>query len=355
MSRTPGIPSYQLHKATGLARVRVRGKDIWLGKHGTPESLVKYDEVIAELLQNREGSGARTVRRITVTALMAQWWVEAKRRYAGRGKGMFGNAGNWRTTIKMLREAYGDLPADDLGPKKVRDLIEATAKEQGWSRTYARDHMNRIRIIYKWAVSEELVDVASYERLRTVTIRAGKHTEAAGPVSDELVDKTLPLLKPRIAAMVQLLRLTAMRPNELVQMQVDDVDRSGDVWVYRVREHKTKYRGKVRCVFLGPRAQEVLGPWLLKASNFVFPASGRGGSPYTTDSLRRSVQRTTERYGIERWTLYQLRKSAASSIRSALDVEHAASVLGHSSSVVTQDHYARASESRAISAAKKLG
>ncbi|MEZ5939772.1 MAG: hypothetical protein R3C18_00170 [Planctomycetaceae bacterium] len=36
------VPKYALHKATGQARVRIDGKDIWLGKYGTPESMERY-------------------------------------------------------------------------------------------------------------------------------------------------------------------------------------------------------------------------------------------------------------------------------------------------------------------------
>jgi hypothetical protein len=32
------IPKYSHHKATGQARVRIDGKEHWLGKHGSPES-----------------------------------------------------------------------------------------------------------------------------------------------------------------------------------------------------------------------------------------------------------------------------------------------------------------------------
>ena len=58
---------------------------------------------------------------------------------------------------------------------------------------------------------------------------------------------------------------------------------------------------------------------------------------------------------IERWSPNQLRKRAATEIRSKLDVEYAASILGHSSSIVTADHYAAHDRQRAVEAARKLG
>jgi hypothetical protein len=42
------IPSYRLHKPTGLAVVRLNGHDVYLGEHGTPQSRAAYNRVIAE-------------------------------------------------------------------------------------------------------------------------------------------------------------------------------------------------------------------------------------------------------------------------------------------------------------------
>ena len=36
------IPKYRLHKTSGQALVQIRGKRIYLGKHGTPESRERY-------------------------------------------------------------------------------------------------------------------------------------------------------------------------------------------------------------------------------------------------------------------------------------------------------------------------
>ena len=41
-------PKYQLHKATGQARVRIKGRDIYLGKYRSPESEQRYRQVIAD-------------------------------------------------------------------------------------------------------------------------------------------------------------------------------------------------------------------------------------------------------------------------------------------------------------------
>ena len=46
------IPSYLLHQQSGQARVRIHGRDIYLGPFGTPESKEAYASLIAEHFAN---------------------------------------------------------------------------------------------------------------------------------------------------------------------------------------------------------------------------------------------------------------------------------------------------------------
>src|SRR5262249_30658156 len=82
------------------------------------------------------------------------------------------------------------------------------------------------------------------------------------PVEDERVDAVRPHVSRQVWAMVELQRLTGMRSGEVVIMRTGDVDRSGEVWVYTPAAHKSAHRGKERPIYLGPRAQAVLRPWL---------------------------------------------------------------------------------------------
>ena len=42
------LPKYRLHKPTGLGVVTLNGRDFYLGRYGTPESLEAYNRRIAE-------------------------------------------------------------------------------------------------------------------------------------------------------------------------------------------------------------------------------------------------------------------------------------------------------------------
>src|SRR5688500_10525314 len=48
--RSPQLPRYRLHRATGQAVVTLSGRDHYLGKHGSPESRARYQRLIREFV-----------------------------------------------------------------------------------------------------------------------------------------------------------------------------------------------------------------------------------------------------------------------------------------------------------------
>ena len=124
-----------------------------------------------------------------------------------------------------------------------------------------------IKRIFKWGASQELVPVKVYQALSTVAGLQKGRTDAVesppiAPVADELVDASLPYLPEIIADMVRLQRLTGCRPGEVCILRPVDVDTTGDVWIYRPASHKTQYRGRERMIYIGPKGQDVLCPYL---------------------------------------------------------------------------------------------
>ncbi|MGL4513026.1 MAG: tyrosine-type recombinase/integrase [Lacipirellulaceae bacterium] len=186
--------------------------------------------------------------------------------------------------------------------------------------------------------------------------------------------------------MVELQRITAMRPGEVCQMRAIDIDRSGNVWVYVPREHKTEHHGHVRRVYLGPQAQGVLQPWLhAEPEAYLFSpreavaeqraaaraarktkvqpsqqrraTGGRGRAPqecYTTDSYYYAIRRACGKAGVASWRPNQLRHTAATEIRRLHGIEAASILLGHRGVTVTQV-YAERDEARAVSVAAECG
>jgi len=190
--------------------------------------------------------------------------------------------------------------------------------------------------------------------------------------------------------MVRLQRLTGMRPAETCLLRPADIDRSGDVWIYRPTSHKTQHAGKERIISLGPKAQRILICYLARDSEmFCFRpcdsehkrraernaarctplSSGNGpgssrilkpkrepGDQYSSASYRRAIGRACDRafphptlsqvstaqlnrqelqdlrtwQQSHRWSPNQLRHSAATDIRRRFGLEAAQVVLGRS-------------------------
>jgi hypothetical protein len=92
-----------------------------------------------------------------------------------------------------------------------------------------------------------------------------------GPVPDAIVDRTIEHLCPTVAAMVRLQRVSAMRPDELDIIRARDLNMSGDIWEYRPDVWTTEHHDQDRVITLGPRAQEIIRPFLtLDISGYLF-------------------------------------------------------------------------------------
>lgn len=121
--------------------------------------------------------------------------------------------------------------------------------------------------IFAWAVEEELIDPTGYHALQSVKgLRYGRSSapESAPvrPVPFAFVDAVLPHVLPEVAAMIHLQLATGMRSGEMCSMRTCDIDASGEVWCYRPVRHKTQHHGHTREVWIGPKAQAILQPWL---------------------------------------------------------------------------------------------
>jgi integrase len=254
------VPSLRHHKARGLAVVTLGGKDFYCGKFGSRASRREYDRVVGEWLaagRPQIGGGAH---RLTMAELLVHYMEYAKGYYLPPSREIEGIT----LALRPLKDQYGHTLAADFGPLSLR------AVRDGWVRAgLARKHINsrvsKIRRLFKFAVSHELVPPSALDGLRAVEPLTFGHTTAVESPPREAVDEavfrmTLPHLTPTVRAMLELLWLTGARPSEVCSMRSADVDRSGEIWVYRPRSHKNAYRGHGRQIPLGPRAQRVLSP-----------------------------------------------------------------------------------------------
>ena len=95
------IPAYGLHRPTGQARVRINGKDHYLGPHGSEESKREYERLIRKLVTDRAAEEVRArvelATDLTVSELILGFLRHAKAYYVKDGR---------QTTPTILCWAY---------------------------------------------------------------------------------------------------------------------------------------------------------------------------------------------------------------------------------------------------------
>ena len=258
------IPKLCQHKSSGQAVVRLGGRDGYLGSWGTPRAKTEYDRVIAEWLAG--GRHADAVNDLTVAELLAAFWDHAEVYYRdGDGKPT-NELRNLRDAMGPLRRLYGRTAAAQFGPLALKAVRQAMI-EAGLCRTSINRRVNRLKHIFKWGVENELIPASIYHGLQALAgLRAGRsearESAPVRPVPDALVEAVLACASRQVGAMIRLQRLTGMRPGEVCSMRGIDLDTTGKLWLYRPARHKTAYLGHERMIFLGPRAQEIIRPFL---------------------------------------------------------------------------------------------
>lgn len=378
MPRTkPGtLPKLRHHKHTGRAVVTIQGRHIYLGRWGSPEAEAEYGRVIAEW----RATGAVPMPRSqpSVTSNLVSELTNAYRVHARRSLSDRTYAKCVTPAVDRLDATCGHLFVDQFSPRDLKAfqqrLLDEPAGTRGaLSRPYVNRLVSRVRSVFKWGVSEGLAPVEVWQGLTAVEgLRRGrcaaKDPEPVRPVSEDQIEETLPHLPPVVRDMVLLQRASGMRPGELCTVTMRQINFEEGLWVYRPTHHKTAHHGKSREVFLGPRCQEILRPYLRSELDLPLfsPAESeqrrRGGSQapararsaYGPVTYARAIRRACERAGVDHWTPNRLRHARATELRAAFGLDTAGAVLGHTRLETTQI-YAEQARTRAVEAALRSG
>ena len=154
-----------------------------------------------------------------------------------------------------------------FGPAELRACQDAMI-EANLSRTTVNARTRKLRRAFKWGVARSMVEPSVLHALQAVeAVRAGRkgvrddHRDTS-PIDDATLERTVAELSPTVAAMVRVQRLTGMRPGEICILRPRDLDREQPVWLYQPESHKTEHHGKWRVIPVGPKAQEILTPYL---------------------------------------------------------------------------------------------
>ncbi len=274
MIRSSKPPKYRLHKVRNLAVVRIDGRDYYLGRYDSPESWEKYYRLLTERASNSArpdaltgAAGHAAVSKVpTVAELVLAYADHCDEHYRKADGSFMAEHGHIKLAVRFARKLHGLTSADQFGPLALKAVRQAMV-DSGLSRTTINQRVCRVVRMFRWAAENEMLPASIYQALDAVEGLKKGRTRAAEPkrvrpVTDGDVEALRPFLTPQVWAIVELLRLTGARAGEVVPIRTADIDRSGDVWIYRPRSHKTEDHGHERVIVLGPRAIEVLTPWL---------------------------------------------------------------------------------------------
>lgn len=368
------------------AYVRYGGKKTYFGKWGSQESFRAF----AAWLRAQTPGIPRTLpaqEEITLAACVALYLGYAESYYSRDGK-TSQEFVNVRTAAQVLLRSIDDsFKAIDFGPRRLKDLqrdlaAEMTVPRQSrpakgsigeptadsppprpakpptlkYARTTINSIVDRIRRLFRWCVSEELIPASVLTALETVSglpkgRRLAREPQPVTAVSFYVVADTLPHVSPTVAAMVQVQALCGMRPQDVCGMTTGALDMRGDVWLYRPAQHKGTHRDQTLVKAIPLPAQEILRPLLRSnlSEPLFAPLDSRqfwGNAPrrmqrgfFTTaaygkaiaSGIQRAQKKAVEGEGdsVPHWAPNQLRHAIATELRRTASLEAAQVYLGH--------------------------
>ncbi|MBK8269384.1 MAG: site-specific integrase [Planctomycetes bacterium] len=345
------IPVYRHHKPSGLASVRLDGRDIYLGRHGTSESRSEYQRVIAEWLSNRTAepgaAKSKTAPSERIVDELSAAYLDFAKTYYVKNSALTGEYRNIGDAMRPLTALYGRARVCEFGPSELKAVRQAMIDSNLCRRTI-NNRINRIRRVFKWGVENEFVSAEILHALQAVApLKLGRcnvrEAEPVKPVPEHQIEPVLKLVAPQVAAMIRLQLLTGMRPGEVMQMRACDIDISGPIWVYQAMAHIHRGRRAAR--------QTPMTPSQAVRKRKRFPRRAPGDC-YDRRSYAWAIRRACDAAfppakhlkekdhaawcREHRWSPNQLRHNAATELRKQFGIEAARVVLGHSSADVTE-------------------
>jgi len=321
MPRPKSSPSYCIHSRSGRAYTTIDGQQVQLGPANSPESREAFDRVLGEWYANgrklpQNMSAAKDAPRTgpTVAIVLDRFWTHAETYYT---RPVLDDAGqprltpdgsvqtesteqlaHYRQVIRLTRRLYGGLEATRFGCPELEALREMMIRprtdpatgaiEAPWCRKHANRQVGRIKHIFGWAVTKGLVPVTVHQTLLLLPgLRIGKsaakETAAVQPVDEAKALAVAKCASEQVGVMIQLQLLCGMRSTEVCIIRPCDIDRTVTPWQYTPMFHKTQEHDIARVIPIGPKAREILTPFLDRAATaFCF-------SPIEAEAKRRAL------------------------------------------------------------------
>jgi integrase len=288
---------------------------------------------------------------LTVNELVLVFMKHANKHYLKNGK-VTDEVACIKSAIRPLVELYGATPVEQFGPLALKAVRQRMIDGKTMCRDFINKSIGRIRRVFRHAVENELVEPAVLQKLEAVAPLLAGRTEAIDhaprkPVPQEHIDQVKAIVPERTKDIIELMLLTGSRPGELVNLTGEMINRSTDIWVADLADHKNRHRGKERFLVFGPKAQLILTRYLsANPSERLFRVARA--------TIGNQVKAACDELEIERFSPHWLRHNAASWLREEYGLDVAQIMLGHASASMTE-LYAHLNLKKAITVARDAG
>jgi integrase len=413
----PRIPNLCWHKSNRRYYVTLNGVQVYLcerlpgsGKpNATPMPVVKaYEDAIREHLSNRKELPDPIGSDPTINELWLGYCQHVQSHYVKHGKPT-SEVQTIRDACRVVAQLHGTLKAREFTPGKLREVRQVYV-EKDWNRDHINKQVSRVRNMFAWAVSFDLIQESVHRGLELVPpLAKGRPAWPNGPVPREgkrikpveswAVARTVPFLPETLRPLVVAHWWIGCRASEACMMHTSEFEVEHDLLKWSPRQHKTEHHEDTEPLVyrLGPNAQLAILPRLLPAllppvlpksprdrsrywSHFgpnpgpvgwLFPVRGRGrhssrgAGHWTRGSYRQAVargirlankNRAADEPIIPHWSPLQIRHARATIIRDLhpKGAEASQAALRHKQ-LSTTEIYAEISEELARDVARRFG
>ncbi|MCY2944846.1 MAG: site-specific integrase [Planctomycetota bacterium] len=391
------LPRLCVHKSKTSPRwfVRINGHRIYLGPWSgekTPSKAIQaqYKASIRQLLDPSASPIPQAVvlgADLTILEAAVAFIADQLKQHGKKAED------NADFALRPVVALFGRTPAKDFGPLRLRSVREHLVNI-GRTRSGVNKQINAIKRAWRWMAELEMIPGGTVEAHRTMRgLRYGQ-TEARestpkAKVTVEMAEMTAARACPIIAAMIRVQVLTGLRPGEVCRMTTGQLDQADPgCWFYRPDQFKTKWLGKNRAVPIGPRAQEILLPFLhpqqpdralfspieatahrmadlrSKRKSKVQPSQldrrkenleKTPGEFYITESYGRAIKAVNITHDLPAWSPSCLRATRAQTVFESLGLDAARTLLGHADEAVTLKFYLHQAEEKSKALALLVG
>jgi integrase len=395
-------PLARVHKQSGRERLRISGRQFWLGKAGSKTAKQNYEIIISvwiandhEIPQDFEWPPKaapqvevkielpRDTSQITIGALVAKHLHTIKGDLTP--KQLRAKARWWvaRSMANALESRSGVL-ACEFGPRMLKDVclelantpMQARRNGEKVHRTKSqcRKVISEIKRMFKNAVVDELIKperLVALDALEELPLDNCRAAQKRRPAPTEDVIAALEKLPPVLRDLFRFMDATAARPSEVCRLILSEITLEDGHSIWRPREHKTQEHTS-REIPLGPIAREIVDRWStgkqddeplfsvkdvdrLRTDEMVsFKRRDIESDAFDQAALRKIIIKACKAAGVDRWSPYQIRHGALTRYRRETSLDGAQKIAGHTKASITEG-YALPDLSIAIAAAEKVG